>query len=332
VVPVEVASDKQEFAARTIRPKIQRGWDEYLRELPQTAVKRKGKGVRNHLCAAPSGPFRQMVPDPFAFLGSDVDVEDVAALLGKLKIDRSVVASPRLIGGSREAHRLLDEFIERKLARYTEERGEPAGGGTSMLSAYLHFGQISPLEIALRVQAAKHAPAAGRDACLEQLIVRRELAINFVQYNPHYDSFDGLPAWAKQTLKQHGQDPRPYLYTRDELERATTHDDYWNAAQREMVLTGYMHNSLRMYWGKKILEWKKTPEEAFADTLYLNNKYFLCGRDPCAYANVGWIFGLHDRPWANRSIFGTVRYMNATGLDRKYDMAAYVEWVRGLEM
>jgi deoxyribodipyrimidine photo-lyase len=148
--------------------------------------------------------------------------------------------------------------------------------------------------------------------------------VNFVHYQAKYDAYASLPEWARKTFRAHRRDKRYHVYSRAQLEAAATHDEYWNAAQREMNLTGYMHNSMRMYWGKKIIEWKRTPEEAFKDALYLNDKYFLCGRDPNGYANVGWLFGLHDRPWGERAVFGTVRYMNAAGLRRKFDMEAYV--------
>jgi len=198
-----------------------------------------------------------------------------------------------------------------------------------MMSAYLHFGQISPVDVALRVRDAD-APAADKDAYLEELIVRRELGMNFCQFTPAYDVFESVPAWARRTLDAHRKDKRASTYSRAELEAAQTHDPYWNAAQREMLLTGFMHNYMRMYWGKKVLEWKATPEEAHADLLYLNNKYFLCGRDPVSYSNVSWIFGLHDRPWQERPIFGTVRYMNDAGLRRKFDMEAYVRKVEAM--
>ena len=140
-----------------------------------------------------------------------------------------------------------------------------------------------------------------------------------------------LPSWRRKTLEEHRGDDRPHVYSRAQLEQAKTEDRYWNAAQTEMTKTGFMHNYMRMYWGKRILEWKRSAEEAFADTLYLNNKYFLCGRDPNAYANVGWIFGLHDRPWGKRKIFGQIRYMNAAGLERKFDMEGYVKLVEGMK-
>ena len=170
-----------------------------------------------------------------------------------------------------------------------------------------------------------------REAFLEELVVRRELAMNFVEFGEHYDSFRCLPHWARKTLSEHTEDHRPERDTAKQLERAETHDRYWNAAMNEMKKTGYMHNYMRMYWGKKILEWCNTPEFAYSTALYLNNKYFLDGRDPNSYANVAWIFGLHDRPWQERPVFGKVRYMNAGGLERKFDIEAYVSWVESLD-
>ena len=312
VVPVEVASDKQEFAARTIRPKILRQRDAYL--VPVKAVKLK--------VDAAGLPVK-----------GDFDPADVDGTLKRPKLDRSVPRSTHFEGGSREAGRRLAHFVRNLLPGYAEGRNEPAAAQSSALAAYLHFGQVSPLQMALAAVEAKGAPAADRDAFLEELIVRRELAINFCYHCPNYDAYECLPAWARKTLEQRRGDARYHVYARAELEAADTHDPYWNAAQREMNLTGFMHNYMRMYWGKKILEWTPSPQEAYETTLYLNNKLFLCGRDPNAYANVAWIFGLHDRPWGPaRPVFGTVRYMNAAGLARKFDMAAYVrKWGSGGE-
>jgi deoxyribodipyrimidine photo-lyase len=310
VVPVEIASDKHEFAARTLRPRIHRHLADYLRPLRPARPRVRGQGLSP---------------------GGSLEVSDPLKLLAKLKLDRSVAPSPRFIGGERAAAKLLKRFVTTKLRGYATERNDPSRRHTSTMSAYLHFGQISPLEIALAVESAS-ASRADRDAYLEELIVRRELSINFAHYNPRYDDYDGLPEWARKTLAEHRRDPRPYGYSREQLERAQTHDVYWNAAQLEMTRTGFMHNYMRMYWGKKILEWKRTPQEAYADAIYLNNKYFLCGRDPNAWANVGWLFGLHDRPWGPaRKIFGLVRYMNAAGLERKFDMEAYVKWAESLK-
>lgn len=178
---------------------------------------------------------------------------------------------------------------------------------------------------AWRRQLALKAPArTGRAAYLEELLVRRELSMNFVFHNERYDSYPCLPMWARTTLKDRSGDRRPYLYSRQELEACGTHDPYWNAAMREMVVTGKMHNYMRMYWGKKIIEWAPSPQAAFRVMLELNNKYFLDARDPVSYANVAWCFGLHDRPWGRRPIFGTVRYMGAAGLERKFHVDEYV--------
>jgi deoxyribodipyrimidine photo-lyase len=184
---------------------------------------------------------------------------------------------------------------------------------------------VSPLEIALAVEGRQ-----GEDAYLEELLIRRELAMNFVRYNPDYDSYSGLPEWVRKTLDEHRDDPREYVYSPEEFERAETHDPYWNAAQREMMVTGKMHGYMRMYWGKKILEWSASPEEAYGTALYLNNKYEIDGRDPNGYAGVAWCFGKHDRPWKEREVFGKVRYMNANGLKRKFDADGYVGKVESL--
>lgn len=309
VVPVEEASDKQEYAARTIRPKLHKRWPTYLVALSETKPKHSSSKLR---------------------VAGDIDVSSPEKALAKLKLDRSVKPSDHFVGGQVEAGQRLKRFLAANLNGYDEGRNEPAAGHTTTLSGYLHFGQISPLEIALAVRDTK-APKADREALIEELCVRRELAINYVQYCPKYDSYDGLPEWARKTLSEHRRDKRYHVYSRRQLEAADTHDPYWNAAQTEMNKTGYMHNYMRMYWGKRVLEWGRSPEEAYETLIHLNNKLFLCGRDPNAWANVGWIFGLHDRPWGpERPIFGKVRYMNAAGLERKFDMGAYVEKVGAL--
>jgi len=193
--------------------------------------------------------------------------------------------------------------------------------GSSEMSPYLHFGQVSPVTLALLAQ--EHG-GRGTPAFLEELIVRRELAVNFVRYHDQYDSFASLPAWAQKTLLLHQGDQREYVYSAADLERAATHDPYWNAAQQEMVKTGKMQGYMRMYWGKKILEWSPTPQEAWALALSLNNKYEIDGRDPNGYAGIAWCFGKHDRPWGEREIFGMVRTMTAQGLERKFAMDRYV--------
>jgi deoxyribodipyrimidine photo-lyase len=308
VVPVDIVSDKAEFAARTIRPRLMRQLDLHLEPLEAAMPQQRSLGT------APA---------------SDIDLHDVAAALVRLRLDRSIAPVAQFIGGASEARRHLDAFITNHLDRYAEGRSEPAGDVPSRLSPYLHFGQISPIEVALAIRDAAAAPESAR-VFIEELVVRRELALNFVNFTPDYDGYAALPRWARQTLAAHAGDKRPMLYGLDRLETAETGDPYWNAAMTEMRLTGYMHNTMRMYWGKKILEWTPDPAEAHRRILALNNRYFLDGRDASSFANVGWIFGLHDRPWPERPIFGTVRSMTAGGLERKFDIAAYVSSVERL--
>ena len=220
---------------------------------------------------------------------------------------------------------MLETFIQKKLNRYNDQRNDPNEDGQSDLSPYLHFGQISAQYIALRVEKSS-APENDKVAFLEELIVRRELADNYCYYNPHYDSYEGFPDWAKQTLEEHTNDKREYLYSNEELENGKTHDEIWNTAQKEMVQKGKMHGYMRMYWAKKILEWTKTPKEAMEIAVYLNDKYELDGRDPNGYVGCAWsIGGVHDRAWFERPIFGKIRYMNANGLKRKFDVEQYLK-------
>jgi deoxyribodipyrimidine photo-lyase len=306
VVPVETVSDKAEYAARTIRPKIHRHWSDFLREM------------------AASEPQRSTLRLSFK---DELDPGDPVALLKTLDVDREVAPVARLRGGTGEARRRLALFLRNRLEGYAKGRSEPAGAQVSELSPYLHFGQISPVEVALKARAARSAGEADKTAFLEELIVRRELACNFVQFTANYDDYACLPGWARKTLSEHAGDRRPRRYSRAQMAASKTDDRYWNAAMQEMRETGYMHNTMRMYWGKKIIEWCDRPEYAWRTALHLNNRYFLDGRDPNSYANVGWLFGLHDRPWQERAVLGTVRTMTAGGLDRKYDMARYVERV-----
>lgn len=166
---------------------------------------------------------------------------------------------------------------------------------------------------------------------VDELIVRRELAMNFVERNPFYDSFSSISSFARETLLAHAEDPREYLYSLETLEQGKTHDRYWNAAQRELVLKGKMHGYMRMYWGKKVIEWTSSPEEAYRFLVHLNNRYSLDGRDPNGYAGIAWCFGKHDRPWKERPIFGKVRYMNDKGLERKFRIKDYAEKIEAMD-
>jgi len=305
VVPVEAASPKEDFAAATLRPKILRQLESYLVPLKERALNKSSLGFRL----------------------DSLDVRDTEKVLASLKVNGAVPAG-LFKGGTSRALDLLERFIDTKIDDYPEARNDPLRDGLSNLSPYLHFGQISPMEIALKVRG-RGGP--GAPAFLEQLIVRRELSINFVRYNPRYDAYEGLPDWCRATLGEHTSVPRGYVYSEAEFEDAKTHDPYWNAAQKEMIITGKMHGTMRMYWGKKILEWSETPAEGFKTALRLNNKYELDGRDPNGFAGVAWCFGKHDRPWPERPIFGKVRYMNETGLRRKFDVEAYVRKIADLE-
>jgi len=233
------------------------------------------------------------------------------------------------LGGEKEAMRLLHAFIDAKLATYEQDQSDPALHGSSLLSPYLHFGQLSPVTIARAVLAS----GIKADVYLEQLIIRRELAYNYIYYGGAevFDLSKTLPNWAFETLKEHSSDARPYLYDLETLEMGNTHDPYWNAAQKEMTITGHMHGTMRMYWGKKVIEWTESPQRAFEILCFLNDKYELDGRDPNGYAGIAWCFGKHDRPWKERAIFGKCRYMNAAGLERKYDIQRYVDYVKELE-
>ncbi len=306
VVPVSSVSKKEEYSAATIRPRILRQLDEFLVPLRPARVGRDSFGLA---------------------LGS-MDLSDPSRVLSDLAVDRSAPPVAAFKGGSTEARRRLRTFIRERLAAYAVDRNDPSLDATSGLSPYLHFGQISPLFVALEVMKA---PPEGRAAFLEELIVRRELAVNFVRTCRAYDRYEGLPEWARRTLDEHAGDRREYRYTPEALEGAATHDPYWNAAQREMLLTGKMHGYMRMYWGKKILEWSASPRQAFRTALRLNNRYELDGRDPNGFAGVAWCFGKHDRPWGRRPVFGTVRSMTEGGLRRKFDADAYVRKVAALE-
>jgi deoxyribodipyrimidine photo-lyase len=304
IVPLETVSLKEEYAAATIRPKILRQLRRFLVPLRETPLRRDSLNL------------------PFVEDGLPADA---AAILARLPVDRSVPPVTAFAPGASAAKQRLADFLAHKLRHYHEARNDPTADATSHLSPYLHFGQISPLDVALAVTQTGASPGAA--VFLEELIVRRELAMNFAQYNEAYDRLGCLPEWAQRTLAAHRKDKRAYAYTRREWEQARTHDPYWNAAQLELVRTGKMHGYMRMYWGKKLIEWTRDPAEAFRFAVELNDKYALDGRDPNGYAGVAWCFGKHDRPWAERAVFGKVRYMNAAGLRRKFDIDDYVRRV-----
>jgi deoxyribodipyrimidine photo-lyase len=305
VVPVETASTKHEYAARTLRPKLRKLLPEYLTPLHEAAVARPWSGE----------PQR-----------GTLDLSDVPKLVASLDCDQSVKPVKRFRGGMAAAAERLARFLAKGLPVYADGRGLPEAGAASHMSPYLHYGQISPLEIALAVLGAPRGSQTDKDTYVEELVVRRELAMNHCHYAADYDDYGTLPDWARRTLAARRSDPRPKLYSYEQFDQGLTHDRYWNAAMKEMRATGYMHNHMRMYWGKKILEWSASPEEAFETALRLNNRYFLDGRDCNSYTNVGWLFGLHDRPWGGRPVYGTVRSLGQATL-RKFDADAYVREV-----
>jgi deoxyribodipyrimidine photo-lyase len=297
---------KEQYGAYTARPVIRRLLPEFLRPVGNTRAR-----------------FAWKTPRGLESLPPQTDIS------AGWPLDRSVAPVNTIIGGPDQALKRLRRFIQRNLARYPAERNKPERDGTSRLSAYLHFGHIGPHTVALAVQKSA-APGQAKEAFLEQLIVRRELAINFVRFNPDYDSFESAAAWAHKSLAEHATDPRK-IYSESQLENAQTHDPLWNAAQRQMVMTGFMHNYMRMYWAKKILEWSRTPARAYQTAVYLNDKYELDGRDPNGYAGIAWaIVGKHDRPWFDRPIFGKVRYMSLNSTSKKFDSRSYIQQMEKL--
>lgn len=258
------------------------------------------------------------------------DISDISRVVSSLGVDKTVGPSPCFRGGYQAAKRLLLIFIQSKYKDYPL-RSDPSLAIQSYLSMYLHFGQISPLEIYQSIMTLPESEA--RDQFVEQLLVRRELAFNYVFYNKEYDQFKSMTEpWAYQSMENHGSDVRPYLYSDQEIENGLTHDIYFNAAMDEMRITGFMANYLRMYWAKQILTWKQSYEDAYHLIVKLNNKYFLDGRDPNSYVNIAWIFGKMDRPWPEKPIWGTLRSMNSSGLKRKFDIDTYVDQVAKLKI
>jgi deoxyribodipyrimidine photo-lyase len=300
------------YAAYSIRPRIQKLLPAFLTPVRAVEVRRAYR-ERVHPAHAPVRP------------------KNIPELVASCEIDHHVQPSICFRGGRGEAERRLGRFLEDRLRRYAREKNEPAAHVTSDLSPYLHFGHISSLEVALAVQdyAREHKLMAAE--FLEELIVRRELAFNFARYATRLDSLEELPEWARATLREHGSDRRAPSYTREQFENAATHDDLWNAAQKELLLRGKIHGYYRMYWGKKILEWSPTPEEALASMIHLHDRYAVDGQDPNTYANILWCFGLHDRPWPERPVYGKVRSMSRAGMERKTDVAAYLREMEDLE-
>jgi deoxyribodipyrimidine photo-lyase len=323
VVPIWVTSEKREVGAYTIRPKIHKKLGEYLLE-PE-----------------------QVIKHPANWPGDVRIIKELSGIIQSVldKIEPSGIAV-EFKTGEFAARDSLETFMNTKLATYAVDRNDPSKGSQSDLSPYLHFGQISALRVALLLQEEAHKNNSelhflsspkmpkpedaentlqhGIDSLIEEMIVRKELADNFCYYDENYDNLGSAPGWAKAGLDKHRSDPREFAYTLKQLEAAQTHDPAWNAAQRQLTITGKMHGYMRMYWAKKVLEWTESPERAIEFLIFLNDHYSIDGGDPNGYAGIMWsVAGVHDRPWMEREIFGVVRYMNYGGLKRKFNIEAY---------
>lgn len=312
LAPVKKVYPKRAYAAYALRPYILKSKSLYMdfKELKEVT---KQEAVK---------------------IESDVELSDLKEVLDNLDIDQSLKLHAKFRGGYKEARKTLDRFLEHKFQKF-DDRSDPSLDLGSYMSPYLHFGQISVLEmIELAEMYVKFNQIDYKlfDAFFDQTVVRRELSFNFVSYEPRYDIFEYMTEpWAYQTMKNHESDLRLYIYTQDMLEMGQTHDKYFNAAAKEMRVTGFMAGYMRMYWAKKIMEWTPDMKTAYKYIIHLNNKHFLDGRDPNSYHNIAWCFGKSDRPWQNRLIFGTLRYMNSEGLKRKFDIESYVEKINMLE-
>ncbi len=320
IIPAWVASDKEEFAAYTFRPKIYKHLEKWLIEPEQAVVH----------------PYSSNIEGNFKLTNALVHTRHLKSSGINIGIN----------AGEQAAHEQLNEFINNNLTSYSLNRNNPELQAQSNLSPYLHYGFISSLRIALEIISIVDDPSSlfGRNkvteengysdimvsaaSFLEELIVRKELSENYCLYNHNYDNFNGAKPWARESLDDHKKDQKEFVYTTDELENSKTHDPAWNAAQNQMTTVGKMHGYMRMYWAKKILEWSQSPEEAIKTAIYLNDKYSIDGGDPNGYTGIMWsICGIHDRPWFERPVFGKIRYMNYAGLKRKFNVQKYEdEW------
>jgi deoxyribodipyrimidine photo-lyase len=351
LVPLETISQKEEYAAATIRPKIRRVFSNFIDKA--FVVESRGKNTERrisifskldmNLQAEAMNEILLVKSSDSSFINIRTKTdEELLFFLGKFSVDETVMYLPEWVGGETQALKQMYSYFESGLEYYDTLRNDPEKDFQSKLSPYLHFGQISPKRIVEELfhqeynkgkaifdpQNPQHirleALSSAAQAFFEELIVRRELAMNFCYFNSDYDSLESMHSWAKKTMNEHTNDPREIVYTREQLEEGRTHDDYWNAAQLELVHLGKMHGYMRMYWAKKVIEWTNSFEEAFDFLAYCNDRYSLDGRDPNGYTGIAWCFGKHDRAWKERPIFGKIRYMNAKGLERKFNIKAYV--------
>ena len=295
--------EKEYVSAAAFRPRIMAALPGFLD---------RGAEIEPRVRRTVALPFEPTVPG----------AAGVADLVAGCAIDHAVPPSPLFRGGPEAARRRLARFLETGLPRYADERGDPNADATSMLSPYLHFGNLSAREVLAAARAA--GPAAAFEKFQDELVTWRELAFNFVQWNRRHRTVEAIPPWAREELHKGEPDPRPALYDDATLEQGRTGDELWNAAQRAYLRDGWMHNTMRMLWGKAVLQWTPDAARALAVLEHLNNKYALDGRDPNTYAGIHWIFGKFDRPFYRRPIYGTVRYQSLRAAANKFDVPAYL--------
>lgn len=303
IVPLRY-HEKEYLSAAAFRPRIRAALPDYL---PRGAEPEPRIRRRVEL------PFDPAVPGSPAAIGR---------LVAECAIDHAVPPSLRFRGGPVAARERLRRFLSEGLPRYALERSDPNAEATSMLSPYLHFGNLSPREVLLAAREA--GPAASVARFEDELVTWRELAFNFVHWNRRHRTVEAIPPWAREELRRGESDPRPARYTEEELEQARTGDELWNAAQQAYRRDGWMHNTLRMLWGKAVLQWTADAAEALRILEHLNNKYALDGRDPASYGGIHWIFGKFDRPFYRRPVYGTVRYQSLRAAADKFDVPAYL--------
>lgn len=327
IIPVWIASNKEEFGAYTIRPKIYRYFSQFFKQEILSWVD-------------PIYKKRNILSNFDNYLFYQPSSENFINILNSLNIDKSEKLKFNFESGEINAENQLNKFIENDLEYYYDLKNNPSKNVLSNLSPYLHYGQIYSFRVVLEILNLIDDPTFlwqdkvnDRDSrlqksiktFLEELIVRKELADNFCFYNQNYDNLNGAKQWAQETLKKHSIDLREYIYSREEFENSKTHDELWNSAQNELVYKGKIHGYMRMYWAKKILEWTETPDQALNFAIYLNDKYSIDGHDPNGYVGILWsICGVHDRPWFERPIFGLIRYMSYTSTSKKFDIEEYI--------
>jgi deoxyribodipyrimidine photo-lyase len=291
ISPVETTSSKEEYAARTIRPKIDR--ELAIASMPEVDV--------------------QIASLRYPVKGKEFsDRDEIMDRSGFSKDGATAVSG--FPPGETQAMNRFRNWLEDDYGDYADERSDPLRSAVSVISPYLHFGILSPHQVMAEMSRKR---GKNKDAFLEEMIVRRELAVNFVYFNrKNYDSYKSIPEWASKSLEAHKHEKRK-VYTRNQLLEGRTHDPFWNECMLRIKEKGFLHNHLRMYWGKGFLRYTNTPSYAYSLALEFNNTYFLDGNDPNSFANIAWIFGKHDRAFGEREIFGKVRTMTAKGLKRK---------------